>query len=463
MRDASRQRPAVRAGDHRIVGISDISLYIPPPAMELKELVARRVLANPRLDRHLERACRVTGQKVIRFPEFWEDSATLGATAAYAMLKENPGIDPKTLRHLAVGTESGGDHAKPVSAYVQGMLQKAGIDLPGALSSFEVKHACAGGTIALLSVAGMLASGGRPRDSAIVVSTDVARYETESTAEITQGAGAVALHVETSARLVEIDLSTLGFHSMDVDDFFRPFGSETARVNGAYSMRCYSESLEAAFLDHCARTGDTPERALRDTDYFVLHTPFRNMPETAMVKLLESQLGLDAERARTFLADKSFAAAVDPLARIGNLYTGSLTAGLAFLLSDRFGAIGQGIIGKRILLASYGSGNTMVVMAARIAQGAGDVISRWKLEKVFTSARSASYEEYEAWTSGPVQAELQARLMENATLPPDAFVLSGIRKDGYREYEFRRARELGDGVAQRGAPDDLHRPIAIPG
>ncbi|MGD0724167.1 MAG: hydroxymethylglutaryl-CoA synthase [Spirochaetia bacterium] len=453
----------MKAGEDRTVGISDIRLYIPPPSIELRELVAKRVLLNPRLDRHLERACRVTGQKAIRFPEIWEDSATLAATAAYDLLRENPSIDAKTLRHLAVGTETGGDHAKPLSASLQGMLQRAGIELPGSLSSFEVKHACAGGTMALLSVAGMLAVGGRPRDSALVVSTDIARYETESTAEITQGAGAVAVHVETSPKLIELDLSTLGFHSMDVDDFFRPFGSETARVNGTYSMRCYGESLEAAFLDHCARRGERPDRTLRETDYFVLHTPFRNMPESAMMRLLERVLGLDTEAARTFLAEKSFAEAVDPFARIGNLYTGSLTAALSFLLSERFRAIGQGITGKRILLASYGSGNTMVVMAARIARDAASVVSRWNIDKVFTSARIASYEEYEAWTTGPVQPELQARLMENAKLPPNAFMLSGIRKDGYREYEFRKAREIGDGVAQRGAPDDMHRSVAISG
>jgi hypothetical protein len=105
----------------------------------------------------------------------------------------------------------------------------------------------------------------------------------------------------------------------------------------------------------------------------------------------------------------------------------------------------------------------MVVMAARIARDAASVVSRWNIDQVFTSARTASFEEYEAWTSGPVQPELQARLMENAKLPPNAFMLSGIRKDGYREYEFRKAREIGNGVAQRGTPDDMHRSVAISG
>jgi hydroxymethylglutaryl-CoA synthase len=431
--------------------------------MSLDTLIEQRVMHNPGLKRHLERAYRVTGQQVIRFPEMWEDTATLAASAAGGLLNDNPGLDLRNVRHLAVGTETGVDHSKPVSAYVQGMLQRAGVALPASLSSFQVQHACAGGTIALLSVAGMLAAGGRQGETGIVVSSDIARYETKSTAEITQGAGATALLVESAPRLLSIDLASMGLHSMDVDDFFRPLGSTTARVNGSYSMRCYEDSLEGAFLDHCAHAGEQPDRVLLDTDYFVLHTPFRNMPESAMEKLFERVLGYDAQKTRALLAARSFAAGLDPLARIGNLYAGSLTASLAFLLEDRFRALGRGIIGKSVLLASYGSGNTMVVLRARIAQGAPDVIARWNLGRVFSSARMATFEEYEAWTGGPVQAELHARLMENAVVPPGSFILAGIRRDGYREYEFRKAGESKSIGEERETPDDLHGSVAIPG
>jgi hydroxymethylglutaryl-CoA synthase len=448
----------------RAVGISDIRVYVPAPAMDLAVLVEQRVMHNPGLKRHLERACRVTGQQVIRFPEMWEDTATLAAAAVHGLLSANPALDLRTLRHLAVGTETGVDHSKPVSAYVQGMLQRAGVAIPATLSSFQVQHACAGGTIALLSVAGMLAAGGAPGETGIVVSADVARYDTESTAEITQGAGAVALLVESSPKLLSIELASMGLYSADVDDFFRPLGSTTARVNGSYSMRCYAESLEGAVLDHCARSGETPERVLLDTDYFVLHTPFRNMPESGMEKLYERVLGYEPAKTRALLAEKSFSAGTDPLARIGNLYAGSLTASLAFLLADQWRALGDGIVGRRILLASYGSGNTMVVLRARIEEGAPAVIRRWNLDRIFSSARAATFEEYEAWTSGPVQAELHARLMENAVVPPGSYLLSGIRRDGYRDYEFRKGEAGARGVGEeRETPDDMHGSVAIPG
>jgi hypothetical protein len=91
------------------------------------------------------------------------------------------------------------------------------------------------------------------------------------------------------------------------------------------------------------------------------------------------------------------------------------------------------------------------------------VIARWNLERIFSGARAAAFEEYEAWTGGPVQPELHARLMENAVVPPGSFVLSGIRKDGYREYEFSKVTADKAVGEERETPDDLHGSVAIPG
>ncbi len=445
----------------RTVGISDMGIYVPPPEMDVEALIERRVQENPMLDRHLERAGRVTGQTAFRFPELWEDSATLAARSAYDLLARNPQLDMASLRHLIVGTETGVDHSKPVSAYVQGMLQKSGIKLPTSLSSFQTQHACAGGTFGLLSVAGLLAAGGAARDSGLVLSTDIARYDTKSTAEITQGAGAVALLVEAAPKLVELDIATLGFCSRDVDDFFRPLGSITARVNGSYSMKCYWESLQDAFLDYCVRAGQKPDETLLSTDYFILHTPFRRMPETALQKLFERVLGFDAARTKSFLEEKSFSAGVDPLGRIGNIYNGSLFAVLAFLLHERYQALGEGIVGKRLLFASYGSGNTMIVFAGRVAPEAPKVIARWGLDRVLDSARRAGFEEYEAWIASPAQPELYAELLSHAKPPSGAFVLNGIRKDGYREYSFTGEKEPGNQLEESRTSGDLHRPVPI--
>jgi hydroxymethylglutaryl-CoA synthase len=89
-----------------------------------------------------------------------------------------------------------------------------------------------------------------------------------------------------------------------VDDFFRPLGSKTARVKGRYSMDCYLESLEGAFLDHCRRAGLTPQQALTSSELVMLHTPFRNMPESAMQHLLERHLGFTNGHTESYLRDR---------------------------------------------------------------------------------------------------------------------------------------------------------------
>jgi hydroxymethylglutaryl-CoA synthase len=439
----------------RRVGISDIRVYLPRPVIDLQELIRKRVAEHPQLARQMARALATTGQKSIRFPEPWEDTATMAAQAAYELLRRNPSLDPASIRHLAAGTETTVDHSKPVSAYVQGMLQKAGIALPDSLSSFQVQHACAGGTMALLSVASMLQTSDLPEDSGIVMASDIARYDTESTAEITQGAGAVAMLVESSPRLIDLDLSTVGYFSRDVDDFFRPLGSKTAKVKGRYSMDCYLESLEGAFLDHCRRAGKSPQQALTDSELVMLHTPFRNMPENAMQHLLERHLGFTNGHTESYLRDRGFYQGVDPLSYIGNTYAGSLYLALAFLLYHRFRELGERIVGKRVLLASYGSGNTMIIQAGQVMPRAPEVLFTWDLDRTLTVQRPASIEEYDLWTEGPYEAADYDRLNQGRQVPAGSFYLAGIREDGYREY--RHAAELYNWLPEGEASSDLHR------
>jgi hydroxymethylglutaryl-CoA synthase len=451
MQDSNRRR----------VGISDIRVYLPQPVIDLQELIDKRVAEHPRLARHLARALATTGQKSIRFPEPWEDTATMAAQAACELLQGNPGLDPAAIRHLAVGTETTVDHAKPVSAYVQGMLQKAGVALPDSLSSFQVQHACAGATMALLSVASLLQTSDLPGESGIVLASDIARYDTESTAEVTQGAGAVAMLVESAPKLIDLDLGTIGYFSRDVDDFFRPLGAKTARVQGRYSMECYLESLEGAFLDHCRRAGKSPQQALTESELVMLHTPFRNMPESAMQYLLQRHLGFTNGHTESYLRDRGFYQGVDPLSFIGNTYAGSLYLALAFLLYHRFRELGERIVGKRVLLASYGSGNTMIIQAGQVMPQAPEVLSAWDLDRVLAAHRRASIEDYDLWTEGPYEVADYDRTNQGRQVPAGSFYLARIREDGYREY--RHAAELHHWLPEGEASSHLHRSRPIRG
>lgn len=421
----------------RKIGIGDLRVYVPRRRLELRDLVARRLAENPDLARHLDRALATTGQRAIRFPAPHEDSATMGAEAAFELLEANRGA-LKGLRYLVAGTETGVDHSKPLSAYIQGMLGRTGLAIPSSLASFQVQHACAGGTLGLLSVAGLLAAAGRRGETGLVVAADVARYKTRSTAEITQGAGAAAMLIEEEPRLVELDLGTVGYSSADVDDFFRPLGSAIAMVKGTYSMECYQRSLEEAFEDHAARGGLSPEATLEAADLVLLHTPFRNMPEIAIRKLLARRLGLGEAAATAWLGRRGFHEGLDLIADIGNSYSASLWILLAGTLDAARRRLGEAIVGKRVLFASYGSGNVMAVFSGRVAPGAGAVIDSWRLGGVMDAAAAASMQDYDSWTAG---YDIAASGGCVGSAPDSSFRLDAIREDGYREYGYGRCPE----------------------
>jgi hydroxymethylglutaryl-CoA synthase len=437
------------------IGISDISLYIPKLSLDVETLVAERSKKHPRLARYLDRACKTTGQRAIRFPALWEDTSTMASEAAYRLIHNNPNLNLSSLRYLTVGTETSVDLSKPVSAYVGGMLQSAGLKLPETLSSFQVQHACAAGTLSLLSVSALLSMNQEAEEQGIVICSDIARYAVETTAEITQGAGSVALLVERNPRLIELDLDTQGYCSRDVDDFFRPLESKTPRVKGGYSMQCYVQNLEAAFLDHCKRRGEEPSKVLESTDFFVLHAPFKNMPDVAMQRFLNRFQCYGCDQAKEFLEKRGFYSGIEPVADIGNIYTGSVFLTLASLLNDQYNMLGEDIVGKNVLLASYGSGNTMVVLAGKVAPGAPEVLQRWDLANDLYKSTEAIMDEYKLWTSGPFERDVYESFLEKSDIIPESFYLAGIREDGYRVYGFNPSRRNRSSEGESFI--DLHR------
>lgn len=418
------------------VGLSDLALHIPESSISLSTIVSHRISEDPSLERHLERAIRATGQKSLRFPRIWEDTATMAAQACHKLVGQHKDIKIDHVRFLTLGTETSVDMSKAGSSYVLGMMEKSGIKLPSTLSTFQVQHACAGGALSMMTVAGFIQAAGLNGDSGIVLTSDIARYLAPSTAEVTQGAGATALLVARNPKLLEFDLPTAGFFSRDVDDFFRPLGSTIAKVKGGFSVQCYNESLIAAFEDHCQRAQVNPGDELESIDLFQLHIPYAQMPVTAMYKLLAKHLGLNEEQAIAFLEKRGFFKALEPTSEVGNIYTGSLFLGLAFGLKERLAHFGPNLVGKKVMMASYGSGNTMSVILAKVAAEAPGIIGGWNLDSIKSTQIEATFEEYLRWISDVRSPETYPQELINTPPAPQHFYLKNIREDGYREYSW---------------------------
>ena len=424
--------------DNQTIGISDIALYIPSPKITIEAILSARIKENPTFANRLRRAVDTTGQKAIRFPDVFEDNATIAANSAKRLLDMNSDNDLSNLRYLAVGTETAVDMSKPVSAYVGGMLQRAGYALPATISNFQVQHACAGGTLAMLSVAALLQAGPRKNENGIVICSDIARYDAPSTAEITQGAGATSLLIEHNPSLVELDMETQGYSSSDVDDFFRPLGSITAKVKGLYSMQCYHSALDEALKDHASRNGKALSDIINETDMFVFHVPFAQMAVNAIKRLLKQHLRLGEPAAEAFLNVRGFRRALEATAQVGNIYTGALYLNMAAQLSENYALYGRDIIGKKMLITSYGSGNTMIVLSGRVSERAPKQLERWNIPAQLNHDRQASWDEYERWMRLPADRPSKEIPIEDTERPHNIFILDGIREDGYRQYSYRK-------------------------
>jgi hydroxymethylglutaryl-CoA synthase len=308
-----------------------------------------------------------------------EDPVTL-ATAAGRRALELADCDPSQIGLCIVGTETAVDHSKPVTAFLHGLL-----GLPPVCRVFETKHACFGGTAGLFTALDWIVSGSARGRAALIICTDIARYQVGSAGEPTQGAGAVAMIVREQPRLVEVEVGRSGAYARDVYDFWRPLDRKDALVDGQFSVQCYLDALAGAYGEWLrgAEPSDGP------TVRTCYHVPYGKMARKAH-RLRRMMDGFTEEA-----ADATFATEVESSltlpAQVGNIYTGSLYLALASLLQCEASAIR----GQRIGLFSYGSGCAAEFFAGRVADGAPEMVRKLDLDAPLRSCRRLTVAEYE--------------------------------------------------------------------
>ena len=115
-------------------------------------------------------------------------------------------ITPKDIGRLYVATESSLDESKAMNSYVIGMLEQVyGNDSFGHCGGIECKFACVSGSYALYDNTNWIRAGEAEGKSAIVVVSDIAKYDMGSSGEYTQGAGAVAMLLNDNPRIMTFD------------------------------------------------------------------------------------------------------------------------------------------------------------------------------------------------------------------------------------------------------------------
>jgi len=421
------------------VGIDDLAIYIPRLYVDAKDFADARGIDAGKLQRGL-------GIEQMAIVDSNQDPACLAANACLKIMQKNK-LSPDDIGRLYVATESSLDESKAMNSYVIGMLEQVyGSGSFQHCGGIECKFACVSGSYALYDNSNWIRAGEAEGKYALVVVSDIAKYDLGSSGEVTQGAGAIAMLLNDSPKLLEFDPKVTSTSIKNEYDFYRPFGKETPIVHGQYSNMLYLIQVKNALIDYERKAIATNLISLKDgetvldyIDYINMHLPYSNMGKKALAYLVRHEwrktsrwekiiasVGMDEPVPKdprgtieSVLADTEFmekdaeftkrfakieeyqdiyeskvASSLLASRMIGNLYTASLYLGFRSTLEFEFQK-GIDLSGKRFGFASYGSGSSAMVFSGVIMPEYKDAVKDMNIEAELGERKKLSLDEYE--------------------------------------------------------------------
>ena len=185
-----------------------------------------------------------------------EDMYSIALTTVASLLRKY-GIDPRSIGRLEVGTETLLDKSKSCKSVLMQLFEPSGNTN---VEGVDTINACYGGTNALFNAVNWVESSAWDGRDAIVVAGDIALYK-KGNARPTGGAGCVAMLVGPDAPLV-LEPGLRGSYIRHVYDFYKAdFTSEYAIVDGQYSLKCYTEAVDACYRAYLQRKADLAKLA----------------------------------------------------------------------------------------------------------------------------------------------------------------------------------------------------------
>ena len=420
-------------------GIDDIAIYIPQLYLEASDFAKARGLDPGKLSRGL-------GIEQMSIVDTNQDPACLAANACLKVMQKNK-LTPDQIGRLYVATESSFDESKAMNSYVIGMLEQVyGQETFGHCGGIECKFACVSGSYALYDNTNWIRAGEADDKYALVVVSDIAKYDMGSSGEVTQGAGAIAMLLNDSPRLLAFDRRVTSTSIKNEYDFYRPFGKETPIVHGQYSNLLYLIQVKNALRDYKRKVKDIEliklkkdETILDHIDYLNMHLPYSNMGKKALAYLVRHEwrtlprwkniikkIGMDEPVPKdprgtieSVLADSEFMAKDHQFTKqftqtdeyvelyesklassliaskmIGNLYTASLYLGFRSSLEFEYQK-GVNLDGKRVGFCSYGSGASAMIFSGIIQPEYEQIVKEMNLETEIGPRTKLTLEEYE--------------------------------------------------------------------
>ena len=459
-------------------GIDDIAIYIPQLYVEASDFAQERGLDPVKLERGLG-----IGQMAI--VDTNQDPACLAANACLKIMQKNK-LTPDQIGRLYVATESSFDESKAMNSYVIGMLEQVyGEETFGHCGGIECKFACVSGSYALYDNTNWIRAGESEDKHALVVVSDIAKYDLGSSGEVTQGAGAIAMLLNDKPRLLEFDPKVTSTSIKNEYDFYRPFGKEKPIVHGQYSNLLYLIQVKNALSDYKRKAKNTgmiklneDETILDHIDYLNMHLPYSNMGKKALaylarhewrtlprwnkiIKEVEMEEPIPKDPRGTIesvLADAEFMAKDHQFTKlftntseylelyesklassliaskmIGNLYTASLYLGFRSSLEFEYQK-GVDLKGKRIGFCSYGSGASAMIFSGVIQPEYEQVVKDMNLEAELGPRTKLTLKEYEEMHENKRGIEKNIRSAKKEFILVD--VNTSLESRGERHYTF---------------------------
>jgi len=198
------------------VGIDAMAFYVPKLYVSMDDLAMSRGIEAEKLKKGL-------GLQKMALPDVGEDAATFAANALLNLIEQHQ-IDPTTIGRVYLGTESAVDGSKPTATYAVEIAEQQLAEKFGARSFkncdiLDMTFACVGGIDAMHNSIDWVKQDASRK--AVVIASDLSKYELYSTGEYTQGAGAVAVLITQNPGIVAFN-DTWGIGSKSEGDFFKP-------------------------------------------------------------------------------------------------------------------------------------------------------------------------------------------------------------------------------------------------
>lgn len=197
-------------------GIDCIDFYVPNLYVSIEDLAIHREIVPAKLTKGL-------GLQKMAIPDVNEDAASFAANALMSLIKNNA-IDPRTIGRIYLGTESALDASKPTATYAVEVVEeelsnKYGDRCFKNCDVVDMTFACVGAVDAFQNCMDWVRN--HPDRKAIVIASDVSKYELNSTGEYTQGGGAVVVLITNNPSIVSFE-DIWGVATKSEGDFFKP-------------------------------------------------------------------------------------------------------------------------------------------------------------------------------------------------------------------------------------------------